>query len=126
MAIMKLEQMGCEVTTTDNSITVYREKPLQAVDIQTLPHPGFPTDLQAQFMLLTALAQGNSVISENIFENRFMFASELNRMGSDITVEGHHALIQGVEKLKVLQFLRLTFVEERLWLLLVLRQKVKR
>ncbi len=100
MAIMKLEQMGCEVTTTDNSITVYREKPLQAVDIQTLPHPGFPTDLQAQFMLLTALAQGNSVISENIFENRFMFASELNRMGSDITVEGHHALIQGVEKLQ--------------------------
>ena len=51
-------------------------------------------------MLLTALAQGNSVISENIFENRFMFASELNRMGSDITVEGHHALIQGVEKLQ--------------------------
>ena len=100
MAIMKLEQMGCEVSTTEDSITVFRDKPLQAVDIQTLPHPGFPTDLQAQFMLLTSLAQGNSVISENIFENRFMFASELNRMGSDITVEGHHALIQGVEKLQ--------------------------
>ena len=100
IALMKLEQMGCTVVSTENSITVSREHPLQAVDIQTLPHPGFPTDLQAQFMLLAALAEGNSVISENIFENRFMFASELNRMGSDITVEGHHALIQGVKRLQ--------------------------
>lgn len=100
MALMKFEQMGCDVSTTSDSITVSRTQLLQAVDIQTLPHPGFPTDLQAQFMLLAAVAQGNSVISENIFENRFMFAFELNRMGSDITVEGHHALIQGVKKLQ--------------------------
>ncbi len=100
MALMKLEQMGCEVFTTEDSITVSRNQPLQATDIQTLPHPGFPTDLQAQFMLLASFADGNSVISENIFENRFMFASELNRMGSRITVEGHHALVQGVSRLE--------------------------
>lgn len=100
MALMKFEQMGCDVFSTADSITVSRERPLRATDIQTLPHPGFPTDLQAQFMLLASLADGNSVISENIFENRFMFAFELNRMGSNITIEGHHALIQGVSGLQ--------------------------
>ena len=100
MALMKLEHMGCTVETTEDSITVSRTEPLRATDIQTLPHPGFPTDLQAQYMLLASFAEGNSVISENIFENRFMFASELNRMGSNITVEGHHALVQGVKKLE--------------------------
>ena len=100
MALMKFEHMGCTVETTEDSITVSRTQPLRAVDIHTLPHPGFPTDLQAQFMLLAALAEGNSVISENIFENRFMFASELNRMGSKVTVEGHHALVQGVKALQ--------------------------
>lgn len=100
MALMKLEHMGCDISTTEDSITVSRTQPLRATDIQTLPHPGFPTDLQAQFMLLASFADGNSVISENIFENRFMFASELNRMGSRIAVEGHHALVQGVSKLE--------------------------
>ncbi len=95
MAIMKLEAFGCAVETTANSITVSRTEPLRAIDIQTLPHPGFPTDLQAQFMLLATQAQGNSVISENVFENRFMFASELMRMGADIEIEGHHALVRG-------------------------------
>lgn len=100
MALMKLSAMGCSVSTTPDSITVQREGALQPVDIQTLPHPGFPTDLQAQFMLLASLAAGNSVITENIFENRFMFASELNRMGADILVDGHHALVRGVERLQ--------------------------
>lgn len=100
MALMKFEQMGCDISTTETSITISRTGALCSTDIQTLPHPGFPTDLQAQFMLLASLAQGNSVISENIFENRFMFASELNRMGAAITVEGHHALIQGVDTLQ--------------------------
>ncbi len=100
MAILKLQEMDCMVTTTDTSITVERTNPLRAADIQTLPHPGFPTDLQAQFLLLNALAEGNSVISENIFENRFMFASELIRMGADVTIDAHHALIQGVEQLQ--------------------------
>lgn len=100
MAILKLQEMDCDVTTTDTSITVARTNPLRAADIQTLPHPGFPTDLQAQFLLLNALAEGNSVISENIFENRFMFASELIRMGADVTIDAHHALIQGVDQLQ--------------------------
>ena len=99
MAIIKLKQMGCEVTTGDDWIQIERKGPLNAVDIQTLPHPGFPTDLQAQFMLLCALAQGSSLITENVFENRFMFAEELMRMGADINLDGHHAVIEGTEKL---------------------------
>ena len=100
MAIMKLRAMGCEVETSDKSVTVRRSAPLQAVDIQTLPHPGFPTDLQAQFMLLITLAQGNSIITENVFENRFMVAAEMSRMGADVTIEDHHALVRGVSRLQ--------------------------
>ena len=100
MALVKLEALGCDVHCADDSITVTRSKPLQAMDIQTLPYPGFPTDLQAQFMLLGAVAKGTSVITENIFENRFMFASELMRMGADITIEGHHAIVRGVDGLQ--------------------------
>lgn len=100
MAMVKLESLGCTVSTTEDSITVTRTEPLHCTDIQTLPHPGFPTDLQAQFMLLAALAQGNSVITENVFENRFMFAAELMRMGADITIEDHHAMVCGVPALQ--------------------------
>ncbi len=99
MAIMKLEAMGCTVEQGEDWISCERTSPLCPTDIQTLPHPGFPTDLQAQFMLLAALAQGSSIITENVFENRFMFASELSRMGADISIEGHHALVHGVESL---------------------------
>ena len=99
MAMVKLDSFGCTVSTTEDSITVARTEPLHCTDIQTLPHPGFPTDLQAQFMLLAALAQGNSVITENVFENRFMFAAELMRMGADITIEDHHAMVCGVPAL---------------------------
>lgn len=100
MAIMKLREMGCTVETGEDWARVERTQPLSPIDIQTLPHPGFPTDLQAQFMLLCALAKGTSVITENVFENRFMFAAELMRMGADITIEDHHALIHGVDKLE--------------------------
>lgn len=100
MALMKLEAMGCDVETGSDWITVSRTQPLSPIDLQTLPHPGFPTDLQAQFMLLAARAEGMSVITENVFENRFMFASELIRMGADITIEDHHALVRGVEGLQ--------------------------
>ena len=100
MAIVKLEAMGCTVATEGDAVTVSRERPLQAVDIQTLPHPGFPTDLQAQFMLLAAVADGISIITENVFENRFMFAAELMRMGADITLEDHHAIVRGVSALE--------------------------
>lgn len=100
MALMKFEAMGCMIETEADRITISRTDPLRPTDIQTLPHPGFPTDLQAQFMLLAALAQGNSVITENVFENRFMFAFELVRMGADISIDGHHALVKGVERLQ--------------------------
>lgn len=100
MALMKLSAMGCDVETEGDGICVSRTRPLAPIDIQTLPHPGFPTDLQAQFMLLAALADGSSVVTENVFENRFMFASELMRMGADITIEDHHAVVSGVESLQ--------------------------
>lgn len=99
MALMKLSAMGCDIETGEDYITVSRTKPLVATDIQTLPHPGFPTDLQAQFMLLAAVAEGNSVITENVFENRFMFAAEIGRMGAEVSIEDHHALVKGVSKL---------------------------
>jgi UDP-N-acetylglucosamine 1-carboxyvinyltransferase len=100
MALVKLRAMGCAVEVDEDSITVARTEPLRAIDIQTLPHPGFPTDLQAQFMLLAALADGNSIITENVFENRFMFAAELTRMGADISIDDHHALVRGVKRLQ--------------------------
>jgi UDP-N-acetylglucosamine 1-carboxyvinyltransferase len=99
MALSKLRAMGAEVAISDSSITVSHTGAIRPVDIQTLPHPGFPTDLQAQFMVLDALADGRSVISENVFENRFMFAEEIARMGADIRIDGHHAFISGVEQL---------------------------
>ena len=95
MAIAKLREMGCIVDEGPDSITVKRTEPLKPVEIQTLPHPGFPTDLQAQFMLLASCAKGMSVITANVFENRFMFAAELARMGADILIEDHHALVRG-------------------------------
>ena len=97
LALKKLQDMGCDVAATKDSVTVSRERDLVPTDIQTLPHPGFPTDLQAQFMVLDALAKGTSIITENVFENRFMFASELCRMGAEIRIDGHHALISGVD-----------------------------
>ncbi|MCI9261699.1 UDP-N-acetylglucosamine 1-carboxyvinyltransferase [uncultured Adlercreutzia sp.] len=100
MAIMKLRAMGCDVETGEDWVRVSRTEPLTSVDIQTLPHPGFPTDLQAQFMLLAALADDVSVITENVFENRFMFAAELMRMGADIELDDHHALVRGVAQLE--------------------------
>lgn len=99
MVIRKLERAGAEVTVGDDFVEVVRTGDIQPVSIQTLPYPGFPTDMQAQFMALLSLAKGYSVITENVFENRFMFAEEVNRMGADVRIEGHHALIEGVEKL---------------------------
>jgi UDP-N-acetylglucosamine 1-carboxyvinyltransferase len=72
---------------------------LDAIDISTMPYPGFATDLQAQYMALMTLAQGTSVITENIFENRFMHVPELCRMGANITISGHNAVVRGVDHL---------------------------
>ena len=72
----------------------------RAVDVRTVPHPGFPTDMQAQFMALEAVAEGSGRIVETIFENRFMHVPELQRMGADIHVDGHTAVVRGVEQLE--------------------------
>ena len=99
MVLLKLEQAGCLIETAPDTITVKRDGPIRPADIQTLPYPGFPTDMQPQLMAVMALAEGDSVITENVFENRFMFADELVRMGAVIRIEGHHALIKGVSSL---------------------------
>ena len=101
-AVSVLRRMGCTVTADDSkkTIRVSRQKPLRAVDFATAPYPGFPTDLQAQFMLLAACADGTAVIEENVFENRFMFAAELMRMGADIVIENRRATVVGVPTLE--------------------------
>jgi UDP-N-acetylglucosamine 1-carboxyvinyltransferase len=99
MALAKLRVMGAKLALDADSVTVSHSGAIEPADIQTLPHPGFPTDLQAQFMVLDALASGRSVITENVFENRFMFADEIARMGAEIRIEGHFAFINGVEQL---------------------------
>jgi UDP-N-acetylglucosamine 1-carboxyvinyltransferase len=96
----KLEEAGVEVERRNDGVTVKRNGGrLSAVEIATDPYPGFPTDLQAQFMALMTLADGESVIRETIFENRFMHAPELARLGADISVSGGEARVRGVERL---------------------------
>jgi UDP-N-acetylglucosamine 1-carboxyvinyltransferase len=98
--IDKLIEAGVEVTTHDDGLTVKRGPDrLRPVEIETAPHPGFATDLQAQFMALMTLADGESIIRETIFENRFMHVPELGRLGADISVQGGEARVRGVEAL---------------------------
>lgn len=99
LVLRKYQQMGISIAYGEREVTVSRTNDLVPVDIQTLPFPGFPTDMQAQTMCLLAVAKGACVVTENVFENRFMFASELQRMGSDILIQGHHAVVHGVEGL---------------------------
>ncbi len=100
-AMAKLRQTGTAVEETDRGFRVSRnETALQAVDVETDPYPGFPTDLQAQFLAAMTVADGASVVTETIFENRFMHVPELARMGANITVQGRTALVRGVETLK--------------------------
>ena len=98
----KMIEAGVEVTPTDDGVIVKRDpaRRLKAVNLETAVYPGFATDLQAQFMALMTLAEGESVIHENIFENRFMHAPELARLGADISVHGGEAHVKGVETLK--------------------------
>ncbi|MCS7214586.1 MAG: UDP-N-acetylglucosamine 1-carboxyvinyltransferase [Thermodesulfovibrio sp.] len=98
--ILKMKDAGISFQETKNGLRVVGPKKLQAVDIKTMPYPGFPTDMQAQFMAMMTVANGTSVIKETIFENRFMHVAELRRMGADITVEGNTATVRGVKKLK--------------------------
>jgi UDP-N-acetylglucosamine 1-carboxyvinyltransferase len=96
---IKLKEAGVELVADENSVRVKRNGRIKSVDITTLPYPGFPTDLQAQMMVLMSVADGVSVITETIFENRFMHAQELDRMGADIRLEGNRAVVCGVKEL---------------------------
>lgn len=98
--IMKLKDAGMSFKKTDKGLRVSASERLTAMDVKTMPYPGFPTDMQAQFMALMTTANGTSVIKESIFENRFMHVAELKRMGADISIEGGTATIRGGSKLK--------------------------
>ena len=99
--INKLKATGAIVETFKDSIRVIGSKQIQSVDIKTLPYPGFPTDMQAQFMTLMTISNGTSMIHESIFENRFIHANELLRMGADISISnGNLAMVRGVKKLQ--------------------------
>jgi len=97
--INKLVQTGAEVKVENKTIRVKGLEKIESVNIKTLPYPGFPTDMQAQFMVLMSIASGLSMISETIFENRFIHVSELERMGADISISGNVAMVKGVAKL---------------------------
>jgi len=98
--ISKLRETGAEITHSSSTISVKGPARPKSEDIKTMPYPGFPTDMQAQFMTLMTIAEGTSFITENIFENRFMHVAELKRMGADIKIEGATARVKGVELLK--------------------------
>lgn len=95
----KLQSVGAEITWTEKGVHVKGPDAVQSVDIETRPFPGFPTDLQAQFMSLMCIAKGASIIRETIFENRFIHVSELKRLGADIAIHGNQALVRGKERL---------------------------
>ena len=98
-----MKRCGVEIDVDEAAATIRIQRngaPLKAVNVNTQPHPGFPTDLQAQFMALMSIADGTSIIRENIFENRFMHAPELSRLGADIQVRGKEAIVKGVKQLR--------------------------
>jgi UDP-N-acetylglucosamine 1-carboxyvinyltransferase len=95
----KLTEAGAELTIGKETIRIRAPKRLRCVNVKTLPYPGFPTDMQAQMMALMTLAQGSSMITETVFESRFMHVLELQRMGADIRIDGNHAVVTGVQRL---------------------------
>jgi UDP-N-acetylglucosamine 1-carboxyvinyltransferase len=97
--IEKLKSVGAEIKVTDRGLSVKGPDIISNTDIKTMPFPGFPTDLQAQFMALMCIAKGSSIIKETIFENRFIHVSELKRMGADIAINGNQALVRGKSRL---------------------------
>lgn len=98
--IAKMREMGIEITDENNGIRVRATNPLKAVDIKTLPHPGFPTDMQAQMMALLLTVEGASIITETVFENRFMHVEEFRRMNAEVKIEGRTVFIEGPVKLQ--------------------------
>ena len=97
--IHKLKQVNCKIGASKNTVYLKMNKEIHPTNIKTMPYPGFPTDMQSQFVTLLTIAKGTSIIVENIFENRFKYVNELIRMGANITLEGKTAIIQGVKKL---------------------------
>ncbi len=97
--INKLEEADCKINIEKNKINLIAPKKLKALDIKTMPYPGFPTDMQSVIASMLTTAKGTSIIVENIFENRYKYTQELNRMGAKITIEGKSAIIRGVRKL---------------------------
>ena len=97
--ITKLEEAECLLEIEKNKIKIIAPKKLKALDIKTMPYPGFPTDMQSVFASMLTTAKGTSIIIENIFENRYKYTQELNKMGAKITVEGKSAVIRGTRKL---------------------------
>ena len=98
--LSKLAEAGADIRVEEGGVRVRIDGRPRAVDVITLPYPGFPTDLQPQMMSMLSIARGpGSIVTENVFEGRFMFVNELNRMGADIRTEGHHAVIRGAEQL---------------------------
>lgn len=95
----KLEEIGCQVEEFDDAVRVVANKRLKRTNVKTMPYPGYPTDMQPQFAVALTLAEGTSIVTESIFENRFKYADELSRMGANIKVEGNTAIIDGVKKL---------------------------
>jgi UDP-N-acetylglucosamine 1-carboxyvinyltransferase len=95
----RLEKIGVSVETYDDSMRVWVENPLVKTKIQTMPHPGFPTDMQPQIVALLSLAEGTSIVCESIWDSRFQYADELRRMGANISVDGKVAVVEGVEAL---------------------------
>jgi UDP-N-acetylglucosamine 1-carboxyvinyltransferase len=94
--VVKLRAAGVEVESGGQDVRVLRRGPLRAVNVTTAPHPGFPTDMQAQFLVLMCCARGESVVTETIFENRFMHVPELQRMGASVALRGNTAMVQGI------------------------------
>lgn len=97
--INKLEEAECKIITEKNKLKIIAPKRLKAIDIKTMPYPGFPTDMQSVIASMLTTAKGTSIIVENIFENRYKYTQELNKMGAKITVEGKSAVIRGSRKL---------------------------
>ncbi len=97
--VAKLKEAGCEIIETDNAVRVIGPDVIKPIDIKTLPHPGFPTDVQAQFMAMMTISNGTGVAIETVFENRFMHVAEFNRMGANIKIEGRSAIVNGVDQL---------------------------
>jgi UDP-N-acetylglucosamine 1-carboxyvinyltransferase len=95
----KLVAAGAVITTTENGFRVKMDRRPSSVDVATLPYPGFPTDLQPMVITLNAIADGTSLVTENVFEGRFMFVNELLRLGAKVSVDGHHAAITGIKQL---------------------------